>query len=87
MHDRLVTPAQLRTGRALPGLFRAKLAGRTCLPLTTIQLAEAEGARGAPEAAMAAKRVALEDHGVVFLEGGDERPGVRLRRSGARPRS
>ena len=43
MHESLVTLAQLRAGRALLGLFQAKLAGRTCLPLTTIQLAEAEG--------------------------------------------
>jgi transcriptional regulator with XRE-family HTH domain len=83
MHERLVTSAQLRPGRALLGLSQAELAGRTCLSIPTIQRAEADGDLGASEAAMAATRVALEDQGVIVLEAdGREGPGVRLRHSG-----
>jgi transcriptional regulator with XRE-family HTH domain len=84
MHERLVTPAQLRAGRALLGLSQAELAGHTCLSIPTIQRAEADGERVVSEPAVAAIRVALEDQGVIFLEAGDEGPGVRLRRSGPR---
>ena len=56
--------------------------GRSCLSIHTVKRAEADGDRGASGAAMAAIRVALEDQGVIFIEAGDEGPGVRLRRSG-----
>jgi transcriptional regulator with XRE-family HTH domain len=80
-HERPITPAQLRAGRALLGLSQAELAGRACLALMTIKQAEAEA--HASEAARAAIRVALEDQGVIFLAAdGGEGPGVRLRRSG-----
>lgn len=83
MHERLVTSAQLRAGRALLGLSQAEVAGRACLSLNTIKLAEAEGEAHASEAALAAIRVALEDQGVIFLEAaGGEGPGVRLRSFG-----
>ena len=83
MHERLVTSAQLRAGRALLGLSQAEVAGRACLSLHTIKLAEAEGEAHASEAALAAIRVALEDQGVIFLDAdGGEGPGVRLRRFG-----
>jgi hypothetical protein len=82
MQERMITPAQLRAGRALLGLSQAELAGRACLAIHTVKRAEADGDRGASGAAMAAIRVALEDQGVIFLEAGDEGPGVRLRRSG-----
>ncbi len=84
MHERLVTPAQLRAGRALLGLSQAELAGHTCLSIPTIQRAEADRGLVVSEPAVAAIRVALEDQGVIFLEAGDEGPGVRLRRSGPR---
>jgi transcriptional regulator with XRE-family HTH domain len=84
MHQRLVTSAQLRAGRALLGLSQADVAGRACLSLNTIKQAEAEGEVHASEAALAAIRVALEDQGVNFLDAnGGEGPGVRLRRFGA----
>jgi transcriptional regulator with XRE-family HTH domain len=83
MHERLVTSAQLRAGRALLGLSQAEVAGRACLSLNTIKLAEAEGEAHASEAALAAIRVALEDQGVIFLDAdGGEGPGIRLRRFG-----
>jgi hypothetical protein len=82
-HERTITPAQLRAGRALLGLSQAELAGRACLALMTIKQAEAEAEAHASEAALAAIRVALEDQGVIFLDAdGWEGPGVRLRRSG-----
>jgi transcriptional regulator with XRE-family HTH domain len=83
MHDvKMVTPAQLRAGRALIGLSQAELAGRACLAISAVTRAEADGESGASEAAKAAIRVALENHGVLFIDAGDEGPGVRLRRSG-----
>jgi transcriptional regulator with XRE-family HTH domain len=84
MHERLVTPAQLRAGRALLGLSQAELAGHTCLSIATIQRAEADGELVVSKPALAAIRVALEGQGVIFLDAGDEGPGVRLRRFGRR---
>jgi transcriptional regulator with XRE-family HTH domain len=82
-HERPITPAQLRAGRALLGLSQAELAGRACLALMTIKQAEAEAEAHASEAARAAIRVALEEQGVIFLSAdGGEGPGVRLRRFG-----
>jgi hypothetical protein len=82
MHDlKRVTPAQLRAGRALVGLSEAELARCTCLSVPTIKHAEADDDR-ASDAAMGAIRVALEDQGVIFIDAGDEGPGVRLRRTG-----
>ncbi len=43
MHEKPITPAQLRAGRALLDLSQADVAGRACLSLHTIKLAEAEG--------------------------------------------
>ncbi len=82
MHERMVTPAQLRAGRALVGLSQAELAGRACLSVPTIKHAETGGEGRASEAALAAIRVALESQGVIFIDAGDEGPGVRLRRFG-----
>lgn len=83
MHEKPIIPAQLRAGRALLDLSQAEVAGRACLSLHTIKLAEAEGEAHASEAALAAIRVALEDQGVIFLDAdGGEGPGVRLRRFG-----
>jgi transcriptional regulator with XRE-family HTH domain len=83
MHERPITPAQLRAGRALLGLSQIELAGRACLSLHTIKQAEAEQEARPSEAALAAIRVALEDQGVIFLDAdGGEGPGVRLRRFG-----
>jgi transcriptional regulator with XRE-family HTH domain len=82
MHERPITPAQLRAGRALLGLSQIELAGRACLSLHTIKQAEAEQEARPSEAALAAIRVALEDQGVIFLDDGGEGPGVRLRRGG-----
>ncbi len=82
MHERMVTPAQVRAGRALIGLSQAELAGRACLSLATIKHAELDGEGRASEAALAAIRVALESQGVIFIDAGDEGSGVRLRRFG-----
>ena len=85
MHEaKMVTPAQLRAGRALIGLSRAQLAGRACLSIATVTQAETDDEFHTSEAVRAAIRVALEDQGVIFIDAGDEGPGVRLRRSGPR---
>jgi DNA-binding XRE family transcriptional regulator len=52
MHEKPITSAQLRAGRALLGLSQAEVAGRACLSLHTIKLAEAEGEAHASEAAL-----------------------------------
>ena len=85
MHGtKIVTSAQLRAGRALLGLSQAELAGRACLSIHTVKRAEVDRGLGMSEAAMAAIRVALENQGVILIEARNERPGVRLRRSGPR---
>jgi hypothetical protein len=81
MQERMITPAQLRAGRALLGLSQAELAGRACLSIHTVKRAEGDGALGVSEAAI---RVTLENQGVIFIAAGDEGPGVRLRRSDPR---
>ncbi len=78
MHERPITPAQLRAGRALLGLSQAKLAEQTGLPVETITGAEADGNAGG--SAVAVLQAALERQGVIFLAAdGGEGPGVRLR--------
>jgi len=80
MHERPVTPAQLRAGRALLGLSQAELAERAGLPVETITGAEADGEAGASAVTGAALQAALERQGVIFLAAdGGEGPGVRLR--------
>jgi transcriptional regulator with XRE-family HTH domain len=83
MHERLVTPAQLRAGRALLGLSQAELAQRADLPVEAITRAETDGETDASETVVAALQTALERQGVIFLAAdGGEGPGVRLRRPG-----
>jgi transcriptional regulator with XRE-family HTH domain len=43
MQERMITPAQLRAGRALLGLSQAELAGRACLSIHTVKRAERDG--------------------------------------------
>jgi transcriptional regulator with XRE-family HTH domain len=82
MHERPITPAQLRAGRALLGLSQAKLAEQAGLPVETITGAEADGNAG--RSAVAILQAALERQGVIFLAAdGGEGPGVRLRPVGA----
>jgi len=80
----MVTPGQLRAGRALLGLSRDELARHARLPVGTIEQAEADNSPGAPGETLAAIRSALEDLRVIFIDAGDEGPGVRLRRSRSR---
>ena len=80
MHERLITPAQLRVGRALLGLSQAKLAEQAGLPVEAVTGAEADGEAGASAATVASLQAALERQGVIFLAAdGGEGPGVRLR--------
>jgi DNA-binding XRE family transcriptional regulator len=72
MHERPITPAQLRAGRALLGLSQAELAGRACLSLHTIKQAEAEGETHASEVALAG-----EGPGVRLRRGGPPDEGLR----------
>ena len=84
MHERPITPAQLRAGRALLGLSQGKLAKQAGLPIEAITEAEADGEAGASAATVAVLRAALERQGVIFLAAdGGEGPGVRLRPVGA----
>jgi transcriptional regulator with XRE-family HTH domain len=83
MHERPVTPAQLRAGRGLLGLSQAELAERADLPVEAITGAEADGEAGTSAAMVAALQAALERQGVTFLAAdAGEGPGVRLRRVG-----
>ncbi len=83
MHERPITPAQLRAGRGLLGLSQAEFAERAGLPVEAIAGAEADGEAGASVATVAALQTALERQGVTFLAAnGGEGPGVRLRRVG-----
>jgi transcriptional regulator with XRE-family HTH domain len=83
MHERPVTPAQLRAGRGLLGLSQAELAERADLPVEAITGAEADGEAGTSAAMVAALQAALERQGVTFLAAdAGEGPGVRLRRAG-----
>ena len=50
MHERPITPAQLRAGRALLGLSQAKLAEQAGLPVETVTVAEADGKAGSSTA-------------------------------------
>jgi transcriptional regulator with XRE-family HTH domain len=84
MHERPITPAQLRAGRALLGSSQDKLAEQAGLPVETITGAEADGEAGASAATVADLRAALERQGVIFLAADcGEGPGVRLRPVGA----
>jgi hypothetical protein len=83
MHERPVTPAQLRAGRGLLGLSQAGLAERADLPVEAITGAEADGEAGSSGATVAVLQAALERQGVTFLAANaGEGPGVRLRRAG-----
>lgn len=83
MHERPITPAQLRAGRGLVGLSQAELAERAGLPVEAINGAEAEGEADISAATMMALQAALERQGVTFLAAdAGEGPGVRLRRTG-----
>jgi transcriptional regulator with XRE-family HTH domain len=84
MHERPITPAQLRAGRALLGLSQAKLAEQAGLPVETVTVAEADGKAGASTATAAVLQATLERQGVIFLAAdGGEGFGVRLRPVGA----
>jgi transcriptional regulator with XRE-family HTH domain len=67
MHERPVTPAQLRAGRGLLGLSQAELAERADLPVQAITGAEADGEAGSSVATVAVLQAALEGQGVTFL--------------------
>jgi transcriptional regulator with XRE-family HTH domain len=84
MHERPITPAQLRAGRALLGLSQDKLAEQAGLPVEIVTGAEADSEAGASAATVAGLRAALERQGVIFLAAdGGEGPGVRLRPVGS----
>ena len=83
MQEPVVTPAQLRAGRALLGLSQAELAERAGLTVEATTEAGTKRAAGALEPAVAALQAALEGRGVLFLAAdGGHGAGVRLRRSG-----
>lgn len=76
----LTTGNQLKAARALVGMEQARLAEVTGLNVNTIRNMEAAGVgpiAGRSVNVQAVQR-ALEDAGIVFLNGGE--PGVKLRR-------
>ena len=76
----LATGNQLKAARALVGMEQARLAEATGLNVNTIRNMEAAGVgpiAGRSVNVQAVQR-ALEDAGIVFLNGGE--PGVKLRR-------
>lgn len=75
----LTTGNQLKAARALAGIEQAKLAESAKLNVNTIRNMEAAGAGPIAGRAVNVQAVqrALEEAGIVFLNGGE--PGVRLR--------
>src|SRR5260370_11262918 len=73
-----VTPSQIRAGRALLDWSQDQLAEKARVGLSTVRDYEKER-RGGEVGGAKAIRLALEDHGVVFLSSEDDYgPGVRL---------
>jgi transcriptional regulator with XRE-family HTH domain len=73
-----VTPSQIRAGRALLDWSQEQLAEKAKVGLSTVRDYEKER-RGGEVGGAKAIRLALEDHGVVFLSSEDDYgPGVRL---------
>lgn len=76
-----ITGAQIRAARALIRWRAEDLARESHLGVATVRRAEQEDGPVAMTAANAAsiERV-LENAGVIFIDGDDEGPGVRLRK-------
>jgi transcriptional regulator with XRE-family HTH domain len=73
-----ITPSQIRAARALLDWSQEQLADKASVGLSTVRDYEKER-RGGDVAGAKLIRLALEDHGVVFLTSeGDLGPGVRL---------
>lgn len=75
----VVTPAQLRAARGLLNWSVSELCERTGLAMNTVRKAENAAQYTSvyrPNAQLL--RTTLESAGVVFIEGGDMGPGVRL---------
>jgi transcriptional regulator with XRE-family HTH domain len=71
-----VTPSQIRAGRALLDWSQEQLAEKAKVGLSTVRDYEKER-RGGEVGGAKAIRLALEDHGIVFLpSNGDLGPGV-----------
>src|SRR5262249_29469575 len=80
-----LTSAQMRAARALIRWTAEDLARETSLSVTTIRRAElTEGATSMTKANDLAVRRALEDAGVVFIDGNGGGPGVRLKHRSSR---
>jgi transcriptional regulator with XRE-family HTH domain len=75
-----MTKEQLRAARALLDWSRDELQKRSLVSHRAIQYFEA-GEREMTAANIAALRAVLEKAGVVFLDNGNEGPGVRLKPS------
>jgi transcriptional regulator with XRE-family HTH domain len=78
LHQKILTPNQLRAARALVGWSRDELAGKCGMAVETIQGFESRGSD--PRLSTLSKwRYALEGAGVRFIEPDDDGgPGVRL---------
>jgi predicted transcriptional regulator len=78
----MITPAQIRAGRALLDWKQTELAERAGVSVISIKNVE-RGATDPRASTLKAIQSAFEDGGLVFLEPGDTRdggPGLRLRR-------
>ena len=77
----MISVAQMRAARGLVGWNQSRLAEASGLALSTIKRMEtSEGnLRGTAENVWKVQ-MALQEAGVIFIDEGDEGPGVRLRK-------
>jgi ribosome-binding protein aMBF1 (putative translation factor) len=78
----VISGSQIRAARGLVRWSAEKLAQKSKLGVATVRRAEAVD--GEPPITIAnaeAVRAALESAGVIFVEGGGDGPGVRLRKA------
>ncbi len=76
----MITNTQLRAARGLIGWSQARLAEASGLGIATSKRMEGERGplRSSAENVLKVKQ-ALEDAGVIFIDAGEEGPGVRLK--------
>ena len=78
--EQILLAAQFRAARGLCGLSQAGLAEAAGVSSMTVKRAEGSGNPYPAEKAISAMRAALEQAGIIFLDGNaTEGPGVRLR--------
>lgn len=74
----MIIPVQIRGARAMLGMTQSELAEASGISATALNNIE-RGHADPKESTLAAIQAALEAAGVIFIDGADEGPGVRLR--------